>query len=502
MTGKGNILVGTVGQGVMMSADDGESWTRAGVRQGMHSDCIVRMLRADARRPEVVYAGTDFGLYRSDDGGATLAPAREPDEGFGRLEHGHRPGRSVRDVRRHRHASTPGIFRSTDGGKSWGKLRVDIADECPNVGVPRPTGIAVDPTNDRNVWVGLEVDGVRYSTDGGETWSKLNGQIRNQDVHNVLVIEGPPKTVFTVVNDDIWRSTDDGKSWQAARAREIFPWHYPRGIAVKPGDPRTVFLTLGDSTPGRIGTVVRSRDAGVTWETPEVPGAAELGGLDGDDLGGGAGHDVRGEPLRLSLSQRRRRRLLAQALAGVRRGFFDPVGSTILSKERERMKAIRVSAYGGPSVLKIEEIPAPQPGATQVLVRNHAVGVNPVDTYLRSNTDNRGPKLPYTPGSDSAGVIEAVGDSVTRVKKGDRVYVGGSISGAYAEMTLCEQTQVHELPGNVNYAQGSAMNVPYATAFHALFHRAHGEAGEIGPGARGQRRRRHRLRSSSRGRAA
>ena len=142
------------------------------------------------------------------------------------------------------------------------------------------------------------------------------------------------------------------------------------------------------------------------------------------------------------------------------------------------MKAIRVSAYGGPSVLKLEEIPAPQPASTQVLVRNHAVGVNPVDTYLRSNTDNRGPKLPYTPGSDSAGVVEAVGDGVTRVRKGDRVYVGGSLSGAYAEMTLCEQTQVHELPGNVSYAQGCAVNVPYATAFHALFHRAHGEAGE------------------------
>jgi len=142
------------------------------------------------------------------------------------------------------------------------------------------------------------------------------------------------------------------------------------------------------------------------------------------------------------------------------------------------VKAIRVSAYGGPSVLKLEEIPAPQPEATQVLVRNHAVGVNPVDTYLRSNTDNRGPKLPYTPGSDSAGVVEVVGDSVTRVKKGDRVYVGGSLSGAYAEMTLCEQTQVHELPGSVSYAQGAAINVPYATAFHALFHRAHGEAGE------------------------
>src|SRR3989441_2289829 len=141
------------------------------------------------------------------------------------------------------------------------------------------------------------------------------------------------------------------------------------------------------------------------------------------------------------------------------------------------MKAIRVSEYGGPSVLKIEEIPALKPGPTQILVRNHAVGVNPVDTYLRSNTDNRGPKLPYTPGSDSAGVVEAVGGSVTSVKAGDRVYVGGTTSGAYAEQALCELTQVHPLPGNVNYAQGAAMNVPYATAFHALFHRAHGEAG-------------------------
>jgi len=76
MTNKGNILVGTVGQGVMMSADDGESWTRASVRQGMHSDSIVRMLRSDSRSPEVVYAGTDLGLYRSDDGAPNGACSR------------------------------------------------------------------------------------------------------------------------------------------------------------------------------------------------------------------------------------------------------------------------------------------------------------------------------------------------------------------------------------------------------------------------------------------
>jgi NADPH2:quinone reductase len=142
------------------------------------------------------------------------------------------------------------------------------------------------------------------------------------------------------------------------------------------------------------------------------------------------------------------------------------------------MKAIRVTEYGGPSVLKLDEVPVPRVGPSQVLVRNHAVGVNPVDTYLRSNTDNRGPTLPYTPGSDAAGVVEAVGPGVTAVTPGDRVYLGGTSTGAYAELSLCEQTEVHPLPANVTFAQGAAVNVPYATAYHALFHRGHGDAGE------------------------
>jgi NADPH:quinone reductase len=142
------------------------------------------------------------------------------------------------------------------------------------------------------------------------------------------------------------------------------------------------------------------------------------------------------------------------------------------------MNAIRVSEYGGPSVLKLGEVPTPSVGPNQVLVRNHAIGVNPVDTYLRSNTDNRGPKLPYTPGSDAAGVVESVGSGVTTVKAGDRVYVGGTSTGAYAELSLCEETDVHPLPAKVSFAQGAAVNAPYATAYHALFHRAHGEAGE------------------------
>ena len=271
MDKQGTILVGTIGQGVMMSADGGGSWTRASVRQGMHSDCIVKVLQSDPWHPGAVYAGTDMGLYKSDDAGARWRLLDTPMNGSMVWSMAIDPVDSNVMFAGTGTPSRPGIFRSADAGKSWDRLPVEIALDCPNVGIPRPTGIAVDPTDHRHVWVGLEVDGVRHSRDGGETWTRVNGQIPNPDVHNVLVVAGPPKAVFTVVNDDVWRSTDDGETWHAARAREVFPWHYPRGIAVKPDDPKTVFVTLGDSTPGRIGTVMRSKDAGATWQSLALP---------------------------------------------------------------------------------------------------------------------------------------------------------------------------------------------------------------------------------------
>jgi photosystem II stability/assembly factor-like uncharacterized protein len=267
MVTAGTILVGTIGQGVMMSADDGETWSRASVRVGMHSDCIVKCLLPDPRRPAVVYAGTDLGLYRTDDGGGRWALLDTPMNGAMVWSAALDPVDSNVMFAGTGTPSKPGLFRTTDGGKTWEQLAVEIAAECPNVGTPRPTAIAIDPTNSHNVWLGLEVDGVRRSTDGGETWTRVAPEIRNQDVHNVLVVAGPPKTVFVLVNDDVWRSVDDGRTWQPVRAREVFPWHYPRGIAARPNEAKTVFVTLGDSTPGRIGAVVRSRDAGVTWET-------------------------------------------------------------------------------------------------------------------------------------------------------------------------------------------------------------------------------------------
>src|SRR6059036_1154568 len=129
------------------------------------------------------------------------------------------------------------------------------------------------------------------------------------------------------------------------------------------------------------------------------------------------------------------------------------------------MKAIRVHEFGGPEVLRLEEVPAPRPGAGQVLVRMHAIGVNPVETYIRSGKYARLPELPYTPGNDGAGVVEQIGEGVTAFSVGDRVYTAGSISGTYAQFALCETTQVHRLPANASFVQGAAMGTPYATAY-------------------------------------
>ncbi len=142
------------------------------------------------------------------------------------------------------------------------------------------------------------------------------------------------------------------------------------------------------------------------------------------------------------------------------------------------MKAIRVHAFGGPEALKLEEVPDPSPGAGQIVVRVKAIGVNPVETYIRAGI--YGPKtFPFTPGTDAAGEIEAVGPNVGRWRPGDRIYTSSTLTGAYAEKILCDPKTVHPLPMNVSFAQGAAIGVPYATAYRALFVRGDSKAGEV-----------------------
>ena len=143
------------------------------------------------------------------------------------------------------------------------------------------------------------------------------------------------------------------------------------------------------------------------------------------------------------------------------------------------MKAIRVHEFGDPEVMQVEEVTDPRPGPGQVVVKIRAIGINPVDTYIRSGIYHIKPQLPYTPGNDAAGIIESIGEGVNHVSIGDSVYTAGSISGTYAEQALCDAVKVHTLPEKISFAQGAGINTPYSASYHALFHRAKAIPGEV-----------------------
>jgi len=142
------------------------------------------------------------------------------------------------------------------------------------------------------------------------------------------------------------------------------------------------------------------------------------------------------------------------------------------------MKAIRVHQFGEPGVMRLEEVAEPRPVDDQILVDVKAIGVNPVDTYVRSGVYAAKPQLPYTPGKDAAGIIEEIGPEVKHRKVGERVYLSGSLTGCYAEKLICAEARAYPLPENVDFNAGAAIGVPYGAAYYGMFYRAHVMPGE------------------------
>ena len=146
------------------------------------------------------------------------------------------------------------------------------------------------------------------------------------------------------------------------------------------------------------------------------------------------------------------------------------------------MRAIRAHSFGGPEVFQLDEIDDPVPGPGEVVVDIRAAGVNPADTYMRNGTYAIVPDLPYIPGGDAGGVVSAVGDGVDTLSIGDRVFVGTALSldltGCYAEKVKRPAQEVMRLPGNVGFAEATALGVSYTTAHYALFERGGASSGE------------------------
>uniref|UniRef100_A0A1I8A9X8 PKS_ER domain-containing protein n=1 Tax=Steinernema glaseri TaxID=37863 RepID=A0A1I8A9X8_9BILA len=154
-----------------------------------------------------------------------------------------------------------------------------------------------------------------------------------------------------------------------------------------------------------------------------------------------------------------------------------PTSTAMTAALGRTMRAAVVRKFGAPEHILIEQgFPRPSPAAGQVLVRVHASGVNPVDTYIRSGQYANLPALPYVPGREGAGIVEEVGEGVSKLKAGDRVWFTQPITGSAADYTVTEHA--YELPEELSFSQGASLGIAYMTAYRALFLKAKAEKGQ------------------------
>jgi NADPH:quinone reductase-like Zn-dependent oxidoreductase len=162
----------------------------------------------------------------------------------------------------------------------------------------------------------------------------------------------------------------------------------------------------------------------------------------------------------------------------------------------ESMKAVQVHNYGGPEVLRFEDAPRPTPGFGELLIRVHAASVNAIDWKARAGylKDVFPLPLPYIPGWDVSGIVEAIGPGVTQFKKGNEVYAvpdgARSGKGTYAEYVVVKETEAALKPKSIDHIHAAALPVVALTAWQALFDHAglskgqklliHGAAGGVG----------------------
>jgi photosystem II stability/assembly factor-like uncharacterized protein len=262
------ICIGTIGSGLWRSADGGDSWKRSQNEGGLWSESRIYGLTVHPREPRTVFAGADDGIYKSADSGQSFARLDSPMNSRDVWKIAIDPTNPDIIFAGTRPAA---LYRSKDGGRSWKQLAVDMADECPNVRIPRVTALAVDPSNPRTIWAGVEVDGVRRSLDGGDTWTRITEGVPDPDIHDVTININGSRKVLTTTPREIFASTDAGEHWMPLGVGEQFKLPYCRALTQKIDDPKTLFVATGDGAVGKTGAIQRSRDGGSKWEMAKLP---------------------------------------------------------------------------------------------------------------------------------------------------------------------------------------------------------------------------------------
>lgn len=265
------ITIGAVGGGLSTSPDVGHTWNR--IRDPLPSECNVRALTVYPDDPHRLIAGTDGGIFRSDDNAATWQELDSPMSDLQIWSVTVDP----QDADTIFAGTRPDAFRSRDGGQTWQRLNLGVTLPCP-VGIPRTTNIIVDPRDSRAVWAGIEVDGIYKSLDGGDSWihlPDLGPDPFHGDIHGMaLRRSGGAATVHATTPFGISTSRDEGESWEL---HEFPKFHaddrrsYCRGMAIKPDNPQVMFVGNGDSIPGVTGAIQRTTDGGQTWKAVNLP---------------------------------------------------------------------------------------------------------------------------------------------------------------------------------------------------------------------------------------
>ena len=275
------IYIGTVGNGLLLSRDRGETWKSAMTQEGWLDgigavaglEGNVRAVAVYPDNPHRLLAGTDWtGIYRSEDNGDTWQHLESPMEGMESWSIDVDPLDSDKIFV----GTRPQGFRSQDGGKTWEKLSMGVDESAP-LFPPRTTKIMVDPRDSRTIWAGAEVDGVYKSLDGGDTWMRLPNVGPSQfydDIHCVDIRQGEQQAVYTTSPFGIATSVDEGESWdvhQFPPLREGSDRSYSRGMLIKADDPDTMFVGTGDGIPAGVGAIRRTTDGGKTWDAVSLP---------------------------------------------------------------------------------------------------------------------------------------------------------------------------------------------------------------------------------------
>ena len=264
--------------GVFRRTADGGDWEHVLGAVETHTVCI---LPAD---PDVVLAGTTDGVWRSRDRGATFARTRFPDTGkqvWSFLVDAANPQRIYAG------GAPVDVYRSDDAGESWRRLpRPAIAPRASCPFPPRVMRMAQHPRRPEEIYAALEVNGVIRTTDAGETWADcsddlvrlselphLKSKIISDtfaegmlDGHAIAISPADPDAVVLAARMGLFRSADQGRTWQDLEMKRFSPITYGRDIKVSPQDPRTMYAALSVAAASHDGGVYRSEDAGRTWQ--------------------------------------------------------------------------------------------------------------------------------------------------------------------------------------------------------------------------------------------